>query len=102
LVRFFFWSFREIIKSQFAKRSSTIVISAKIVSGSNKKTIWIPQKGDASFMIFFGVLTNANWKVASRTCHFHRLLDLLFMNSQGLVDLVIGDMLGGVGVPMVS
>ncbi len=32
----------------------------------------------------------------------HRLPDLLFMNSQGLVDLVIGDMLGGVGVPMVS
>jgi len=45
---------------QFAKRLSTTVILAWIVFGSNKKTIGIPQEGDASFTIFFSVLVNEN------------------------------------------
>ncbi len=54
----FFRRFKENIKFQFAKRLSTIVISAGIVSSSNKKIIGIPQEGDASFMVFSSVLAN--------------------------------------------
>lgn len=38
----FFQRFKDNIRFQFAKRSSTIVILAGIISGSNKKTIEIP------------------------------------------------------------
>jgi hypothetical protein len=43
------------------------------ISSSNRKTIGIPQEGDAYLMVFFGVLANENWKVASQACYFHRL-----------------------------
>ncbi len=60
--QFFFWRFRENIKFWFTKRLLTIVILARIVFGLNKKTIWIPQEGDASLVVFFSVLANENWK----------------------------------------
>jgi hypothetical protein len=43
------------------------------VSSLNKKTIGIQQEGDVSLMVFFSVLTNENWKVASHACHSHQL-----------------------------
>jgi len=55
----FFQRFKE-IKFQFAKRLSTTIILAWIVFGLNKKTIGIPQEGDASFVVFFSVLANEN------------------------------------------
>jgi hypothetical protein len=36
------------------------VISPGFVSGSNKKTIGIPRKGDAFLVVFFSVLANEN------------------------------------------
>jgi hypothetical protein len=71
--QFLFWRFREKIKFWFTKRLSTTIILVGIISGSNKKTIGIPREGDASFVVFFGVLANENWKVASQACHFHQL-----------------------------
>jgi hypothetical protein len=56
----FFQRFKDNIRFQFAKRLSTIVILAGIISGSNNKTIEIPEESNASFVVFSSVLANEN------------------------------------------
>jgi hypothetical protein len=75
-----FQSFRENITFQFIERLSTTIILVGFVSSSNKKITGISQEGNASLVVFFGVLANENWKVASQACHSHWLPSLGELN----------------------
>jgi len=52
----------------------------QFVSSSNKKITGISQEGNAFLVVFFGVFTNENWKVASQACHSHWLPSLGELN----------------------